>query len=143
MQLTKLANVKSKNIIFYEPKDFKVKESKFRYQGIKIETKYANQTKGLLLIKTPLFFSFSVNEKKNQELDKLVGYSVPACLWEKDPDTNQDERFSIQNFINHKSLFCPVWSITSSPDSQGEYLSIRFLAQRSWETIGNNFFLVP
>ena len=56
MQLTKLANVKSKNIIFYEPKDFKVKESKFRYQGIKIETKYANQTKGLLLIKTPFFF---------------------------------------------------------------------------------------
>ena len=32
MQLTKLANVKSENIIFCEPKELKVKESKFRYQ---------------------------------------------------------------------------------------------------------------
>lgn len=34
MQLTKLANLSKENIIFYEPKEFKVEDSKFKYQRI-------------------------------------------------------------------------------------------------------------
>lgn len=61
-------------------KEFKVKESKFRYQRIKIKTKDPKGKKGPLLIETSFLFSVGVNEKKNQESDKLVGYSVPVLL---------------------------------------------------------------
>ena len=40
MQLTRYENLTEENIVFHEPKDYKVKGSKFKDQRIKIETKY-------------------------------------------------------------------------------------------------------
>ena len=48
-------------------KDYKVKDSKFKYQRIKNETKYPNGKKGDLIIETPFLFSFGVNEKKKNK----------------------------------------------------------------------------
>ena len=45
-----------------------------------------------MVIETPLLFSFGVNEKKNQETNKLVGYSMPVCLWAKDSEPNTKEK---------------------------------------------------
>ena len=45
-----------------------------------------------LIIETQLLFSFGVNEKKNQETGKLVGYSIPVCLWSKDSEPNTQEK---------------------------------------------------
>ena len=50
---------------------------------ILIEVKYQNGKERPLVIETPVLFSFGVNEKKNQETNKLVGYSIPVCLWAK------------------------------------------------------------
>lgn len=47
-----------------EAHDFKVKDRKFKYQHIKIETQYKNNKKGPLIIETPFLFSFGVSEKK-------------------------------------------------------------------------------
>ena len=91
MQLTRYENLTQENTVFHEPKDYKVKESKFKDQRIKIETKYPNGKKGDLIIKTPFLFSLGVNEKESQETDKLVGYSIPICLWEKDGEPNLEE----------------------------------------------------
>ena len=59
-----------------EAKDYKVKDSKIKYKRIPIEVSYPNGKKGSLIIETPLLFSFGVNEKKNQETNKLGGYSI-------------------------------------------------------------------
>ena len=48
--------------------------------------------KGDLIIETPFLFSFEVNEKKSQETDKLVGFSIPVCLWGKDGQPNENEK---------------------------------------------------
>ena len=45
-----------------------------------------------MVVESPLFFSFGVNEKKNQETNKLVGYSIPVCLWAKDSEPNNKEK---------------------------------------------------
>ena len=79
-------------MIFNEAKEFKVKDSKIKYKRIPIEVKYPNGKKGALVIETPLLFSFGVNEKKNQETNKLVGYSMPVCLWAKDSEPNTKEK---------------------------------------------------
>lgn len=51
MQITKLESISQENIIFDEARDFKVKESKFKYQRIK----YRNGKEGPLI-----FFSVLV-----------------------------------------------------------------------------------
>ena len=92
MQLSSYDHLTTDNIIFNEAKEYKVKESKIKYKRIPIEVKYPNGKKGALVIETPLLFSFGVNEKKNQETNKLVGYSMPVCLWAKDSEPNTKER---------------------------------------------------
>ena len=91
MQLSSYDHLTPENIIFKEAKEFKVKDSKIKYKRIPIEVKYPNGKKGALVIETPLLFSFGVNEKKNQETNKLVGYSMPVCLWAKDSVPNPQE----------------------------------------------------
>ena len=101
MQLSSYDHLTPENIIFNEAKEFKVKDSKIKYKRIPIEVKYSNGKKGALVIETPLLFSFGVNEKKNQETGKLVGYSLPVCLWSKDsePNTNEKAFFDVINNV--------------------------------------------
>ena len=105
MQLSSYENVTSENIIFNEAKEFKVKDSKIKYKRIAIEIKYPNGKKGALVIETPLLFSFGVNEKKNQETGKLVGYSMPVCLWSKDSAPNTKE-LSFFETLNNVFFMC-------------------------------------
>ena len=70
------------------------------YKRIQIETKYPNGKKGNLIIETPLLFSFGVNEKKNQETNRLVGYSIPVCLWNKDSEPNPQEKAFFEALSN-------------------------------------------
>ena len=41
-------------------------------------------------------FSFGISERKDQETNKISGYSIPVCLWKKDAEPNQKE----SNFLN-------------------------------------------
>ena len=92
MQLSSYDHLTQDNIIFNEAKEYKVKDSKIKYKRIPIEVKYPNGKKGALVIETPLLFSFGVNEKKNQETNKLVGYSIPVCLLAKDSEPRAKEK---------------------------------------------------
>ena len=92
MQLSSYEHLTQDNIIFNEAREFKVKDSKIKYKRIPIEIKYPNGKKGALVIESPVLFSFGVNEKKNQETNKLVGYSMPVCLWAKDSEPNTKEK---------------------------------------------------
>ena len=78
MQLTRPDSLTPNNptIILKKAKEYKVKNSKLQYKRIPIETKYPDGKKGAIVIETPFLFSFGVNEKKSQETDKLVGYSI-------------------------------------------------------------------
>ena len=92
MQLSSYDHLTPENIVFNEAKEYKVKDSKIKYKRIPIEVKYPNGKKGALVVETPFLFSFGVNEKKNQETNKLVGYSMPVCLWAKDSEPNTKEK---------------------------------------------------
>ena len=104
MQLSSYENLTQDNIIFKEGKEFKVKDSKIKYKPIPIEIKYSNGKKGPLVIETPFLFSFGVSEKKNQETKKLIGYSIPVCLWAKDSEPNSKEKAFLDVINNLTSL---------------------------------------
>ena len=94
MQLTSIQDLNPQSIIFNEAKEYNIKDSKIKYKRIPIETVYPNGKKGSLVIEPPFLFSFGVNEKKDQNTNKLVGYSIPVCLWEKDSSPNlKEEQF--------------------------------------------------
>ena len=94
MQLTSIQSLSPEDLIFNEAKEYNVKDSKFKYKRIPIETVYPDGKKGPLVTETPFLSSFGVNEKKDQNTNKLVGYSIPVCLWEKDSSPNlKEEQF--------------------------------------------------
>ena len=108
MQLTSYGHLTSDNIIFNEAKEYKVKDSKIKCKRIPIEVKYPNGKKGPLVIETPFLFSFGVNEKKSQDTNKLVGYSIPVCLWSKDSEPNAEEQLffeALNNIVGMCTLY--------------------------------------
>ena len=91
MQLTNLSNLRKGNLIFNEPKQYQVKNSKLKYQRVKIETMFGSKKKGPVLIETPFLFSFGVSERLSQETNQLVGYTVPLCLRSKESQPTVEE----------------------------------------------------
>ena len=49
-----------------------------------------------LLLKLHFCFLLDISERKDQETNKISGYSIPVCLWKKDAEPNQKET----NFLN-------------------------------------------
>ena len=83
MQLSSFENITEDNIVFHSAKKHKVPNSKIKYQRIKIERKSPNGKLTPLVVETPFLFSFGISERKDQETNKVSGYSIPVCLWKK------------------------------------------------------------
>ena len=104
MQLSTYDRLTPENIIFNQPKLYNVKDSKIKYTRIPSEINYPNNKKGALVIETPLLFSFGVSAKKNQETNKIVGYSIPVCLWGKDSEPNAKEKAFFETLNNLREM---------------------------------------
>ena len=50
-------------------------------------------------------FSFGISERKDQETNKVSGYSIPVCLWKRDAEPNQKET-NFLNIINKVQELC-------------------------------------
>ena len=96
MQLSSFGNITEDNIVFQTARKHKVPNSKIKYERIKIEIKLPNGKFTPLVVETPFLFSFGISERKDQETNKISGYSIPVCLWKKDAEPNQKET----NFLN-------------------------------------------
>ena len=96
MQLSSFENITEDNIIFRTAKKFKIPNSKMKYERIKIEMKLPNGKTTPLVVAIPFLFSFGISERKDQETNKINGYSIPVCLWKKDAEPNKKET----NFLN-------------------------------------------
>ena len=96
MNIRSFENITEDNIVFQTAKKHKVPNSKIKYQRIKIERKLPNGKLTPLVVETPFLFSFGISERKDQETNKISGYSIPVCLWKKDSEPNQKET----NFLN-------------------------------------------
>ena len=91
MKLSSFENIIEDNIVFHAAKQFKVSNSKMKYERIKIEMKLPNGKTTPLVVATPILFSFGLSERKDLETNKINGYSIPVCLWKKDSEPNKRE----------------------------------------------------
>ena len=129
MQLTSYDHITKENIIFNETKEYKVKDSKIKYKRLSIEVKYPNGKKGPLVIESQVLFSFGVSEKKNQETGKLVGYSIPVCLWSKDSSPNSKELSFFETLNNIVSMCQSHLESEYGPDLASSLSSIFYYKQ--------------
>ena len=129
MQLSSYDRLTPENIIFNQPKEYKVKDSKIKYTRIPIEVKYPNGKKGALVIETPLLFSFGVSAKKNQETNKIVGYSIPVCLWGKDSEPNEKEKAFFDTLNNLREICCQHLESEYGPDMASSMSSLFYYKQ--------------
>ena len=93
------------NIVFHSAKKHKVPNSKIKYQRIKIERKLPNGKLTPHVVETPFLFSFGISERKDQETNKISGFSIPVRLWKKDGEPNQKET-NFLNIINKVQDLC-------------------------------------
>ena len=105
MQLSSFENITDDNIVFQTAKKHKVPNSKIKYERIKIERKLPNGKTSPLVVETPFLFSFGISERKDQETNKISGYSIPVCLWKKDAEPNEKET-NFLNIINKVFVLC-------------------------------------
>ena len=105
MQLSRIENITEDDIVFHTVKKHKVPNSKIKYQRIKIERKLLNGKLIPLVVETPFLFSFGISERKDQETNKISGYSIPVCLWKKDAEPNQKE-LNFFNIVNKVQKLC-------------------------------------
>ena len=105
MQLSSFENITEDNIVFQTAKKHKVPKSKIKYERIKIERKLPDGKTTPLVVETPFLFSFEISERKDQETNKVNGYSIPVCLWRKDSEPNQKET-NFLNIINKVFALC-------------------------------------
>ena len=93
MQLSSIENLTEDNIVFHTAKKHKLPNSKIKYQRIKIEMKLPNGKFSPLVVETPFLFSFGISERKDQEKNKISGYSIPVCLWKCRTKSKRNEFF--------------------------------------------------
>ena len=105
MQLSSFENITKDSIVFQTAKKHKVPNSKIKYERIKIERKLPDGKTTPLVVETPFLFSFGISERKDQETNKINGYSIPVCLWKKDAVPNQKET-NFLNIINKVFALC-------------------------------------
>ena len=105
MKLSSFENIHEDNILFHAAKQFKVPNSKMKYKRIKIEMRLPNGKTSPLVVATPILFSFGLSERKDQETNKINGYSIPVCLWKKDSEPNEKET-NFLNIINKVQELC-------------------------------------
>ena len=113
MQLSSFENITEDDIVFHTAKRHKVPNSKIKYERIKIERKLPNGKFSPLVVETPFLFSFGISERKDQETNKISGYSIPVCLWKKDAEPNQKEANFQENMVKIKLLAFLISYITN------------------------------
>ena len=122
MQLSRIENITEDEIIFHTAKKHKVPNNKIKYQRIKIERKLPYGKLTPLVVETPFLFSFGISERKDHETNKISGYSIPVCLWEKIAEPNQKET-NFFNIINKVQELCRDHLSMESGENEAASLS--------------------
>jgi hypothetical protein len=83
-------------MIFSKPQKNSVPNTKppISYTRINISTKNKDGTVGDLIFETSELFSFGVSENTDPTTQKVNGYVLPLCLWNKDGATEEEMAFT-------------------------------------------------
>lgn len=90
-QLTLVSGYNVDRMMFSISQECKIPNSSFSYKRINISTKNDDGTTGDLVLRTPLLFSFGVQESLNMDTKEVNGYVMPLCLWNRHGPTEEEK----------------------------------------------------
>ena len=101
-QLTHCADLEVGNIIFSKPETKSIPNTPISYKRINILYKNSDGSVGDLIIPTEQLFSFGVQENTDMASNKITGYSIPLCLWNRTGATEAEENFisTFESIVN-------------------------------------------
>lgn len=89
--LTDVYNYDVSQMVFSNPQESN--NSGIKYMRINIGTINPDGSQGDLIIQTPELFSFGVQENRNMETNKVSGYVMPLCLWNRKGATEEEKKW--------------------------------------------------
>jgi len=96
-QLSNALEFDSANIVFQEPQLNSITlgdgKTKINYYRIPVGVRNPDGTLGELVFPTEKVFSFGVQENKNMESDRIDGYSMALCMWNRDGATPEQKQW--------------------------------------------------
>ena len=96
-QLSNALEFDSENIIFQDPQLNSITlgdgKTKIHYYRIPVGVRNPDGTLGELVFPTEKVFSFGVQENKNMESDRVDGYSMALCMWNRDGATPEQKQW--------------------------------------------------
>ncbi len=96
-QLSNALEFDTDNIVFQEPQLNNITlgdgKTKIKYWRIPVSVRNPDGSVGELVFPTERVFSFGVQENKNIESNKIDGYSMALCMWNRDGATPEQEKW--------------------------------------------------
>ena len=93
-QLINVSNYDVNRIIFSEPIRGAVPDSPIEYKRINISTRNEDGSVGDLILPTSRLFSFGVSENRDAQTQKVNGWTLPLCLWNRDGATEEQKQWT-------------------------------------------------
>lgn len=93
-ELTDVKNYNIKNMIFSKPIIGSIPNTPITFQRVMISTKNKNGSIGELVFQTTKLFSYGISENTDPQSNKVNGYSMGICLWDKDTPTKEEKQFT-------------------------------------------------
>jgi len=102
-QLTNCADLDVSSIIFSKPETKSIPNTPISYKRVNILYKNSDGSVGDLIIPTENLFSFGVQENTDMASNKITGYSIPLCLWNRAGATDAEEQFisTFESIVDH------------------------------------------
>ena len=96
-QLSNALEFNPANIVFQDPQLNSITlgdgKTKINYYRIPVGVRNPDGTLGELVFSTEKVFSFGVQENKNMESDRIDGYSMAMCMWNRDGATPEQQQW--------------------------------------------------
>lgn len=90
-QLINVSNYDVNRIVFSEPIRGAVPDTPIEYTRINISTRNEDGSMGDLILPTGKLFSFGVSENRDAQTQKVNGWTLPLCLWNRDGPTQEQK----------------------------------------------------
>lgn len=94
-QLSDFKNFNTENLVFSKPEIGNIPGQKINFKRVRINTKYDDGNVGDLIFSTPeKLHSFGLQESRDIATNKLNGYVLPLCLWNRNGATDDEKSFT-------------------------------------------------
>jgi hypothetical protein len=95
VQLSDFQNYNTDNMVFSKPEVGNIPGQKINFKRVRIATKYTDGSVGDLIFSTPeKLHSFGLQESRDLATNKLNGYVLPLCLWNRNGPTENEKSFT-------------------------------------------------